>query len=295
MLCGSFKSAHSGFRAARRPSTRGLATASPTKNTEDAMTNEMTKSRLTTLAVVLAAALIGCGHEDDGDLFGDGHGDCGPTGPSADGSGSAAPDAGPAGGGGSRPDQFADAGAGGADADAGSEPEGDADAGSGGTDAGGDTGGTDAGSGGTDAGSEPEPEPNAAPMTVAGPCQMRFADDYIGGSSSGEIRGPFPGASWTSGPAIADSDSDGYLEYSPTTLPGGVYEFTYMAPPSAWATYGASADLLGMTEAARAFVQCTWWDPVTETTSPGGSCSLRISVSASCVITPAGNMGNYHE
>jgi hypothetical protein len=170
------------------------------------------------------------------------------------------------------------------------------DAGTGGSDAG--TGGTggDAGAGG-DGGGTPSDSgvTQPAPVVVTGTCSMKFAEAYVGGSNTAEIRGNLPGATWSSGPSITDTNADDYLEFATASIAEGTYELTYMVPPSTWANLGDAAALKAMTPAGREFVSCNWWDPVAKKTvavsSP--SCNLRVTVLSGCKITPAGNMKDF--
>lgn len=185
-----------------------------------------------------------------------------------------------------------DAGGGGSAPDAGSAP----DSGTGGSSP--DAGGSGGDGGSADAGSTPT---SAAPLRTPSANHLEFASVYVGGSACGEVRGNMPGMNWSAGLAANDTNSDGYLELTFGSIAAGTYEVSYLAlacgtgAPGSWANFGSSATLLGMSPAARAFVNCTWWNPVTETTSPGGSCNLRLAVAAGGVITAAGNMQNYHE
>lgn len=150
----------------------------------------------------------------------------------------------------------------------------------------------DAGSGGSDAGSvASQPDP----VVVTGACQMKFSNAYVGNSPTAEIRGNLPGATWSSGPAITDTNADKYLEYSAVSIGAGFYDLTYMVPPSTWANLGDSTALKAMTPAAREFVNCNWWDPVALKTvsvsSP--SCNIRIMVGGGCTISAAGNMKDF--
>lgn len=200
----------------------------------------------------------------------------------------------PASGGGGGTGLDVDAGAGGAGTDAGSggSPPVSTDAGSGGTPADAGSGGSDAGGGGGDAGSvAPQPDP----VVVTGACQMKFSTAYVGNSSTAEVRGNLPGATWSSGPAITDTNADKYLEYSAVSISAGFYDLTYMVPPSTWANLGDSTALKAMSSAGREFVNCNWWDPVglktVSVSSP--SCNIRIMVVGGCFITAAGNMKDF--
>jgi hypothetical protein len=232
------------------------------------------------MLMLAAVALTACGPDDDGC---DGTHGSGPvTGDAGSGGNTGTPDAGTGGTVG-----FSDAGTS-------SRP----DAGSGGN-----TGTPDAGTGGTtpDAGTTPTSAP--APVRSSGVCSLRFADTYIGGATCGQVRGNLPGATWSSGPAIRDTNADHELELTLTVAPAGTYELSYVsascpggpAVTETWANYGSRAQLLAMTADARSFVNCNWWNAATGTTvsvsSPG--CNLRIAIDAMCGITGAGNMRNY--
>lgn len=260
---------------------------------------------LTTLA--LALSLTACGFEGpDAETAGGSAAPADQTPPQKDGTGGSAgateTDGGagapaPAGGGGGAHSHDTDAGMGGMGTDAGSggSPPVTTDAGTGGSagDSGsGGEGGTDSGTGGSDAGSVPaQPDP----VVVTGSCAMKFSTAYVGNSSTAEIRGNLPGATWSSGPAITDTNADKYLEYSTATIGTGMYDLTYMVPPSTWANLGDSTALKAMTPAAREFILCNWWDAgAGKTVSVANpSCNIRISVGSGCTITPYGNMKDY--
>lgn len=272
------------------------------------MTN--TKNWLLLTLTLTCATLAGCGMEEHGtgdvcgenDTMGDVHEDDvqpdGGTASDTEGdAGSAGSDTqGDAGSTGTSDTNPVDAGAGGSTGDAGSSDTGSGDAGTGGS-----TG--DAGAGGTggDAGTSEPTHP--APLQSPSSCTLRFADEYIGGSACGQIRGNLPGATWTSGQALIDTNADHELEVTLSATPAGTYELTYVSATclggtpvaETWASYGARAQLLGMSEDARSFVSCNWWDAASGTTvsvaSPG--CNLRVQIDASCNVTGAGNMRNY--
>lgn len=254
------------------------------------------------------AALAGCGQDELGDEPGCGDDVIGDVmeedGPGPDAGTSVDTPSGDAGttGTDTGSTDTADAGTGGTTGtDAGSSDTGSADAGTGGSTGDAGTGGSDAGSGGSDAGTTTPAQP--APLRSPAACAMRFADAYIGGASCGQVRGNLPGTTWTYGHAIADTNADHELELTLTLAPAGTYELSYVssacvggpAVAETWASYGSRAQLLGMTEDARSFVSCNWWDAASGTTmtvtNPG--CNLRISIDASCNVTGAGNMRNY--
>lgn len=170
----------------------------------------------------------------------------------------------------------------GTDAGSGGSPPVSTDAGSGGSDA-----------GGSDAGPASVVQPD--PVIVTGACQVKFSNVYVGGSATAEIRGNLPGATWSSGPTITDTNADKYLEYSPVSIGAGMYDITYMVPPSTWANMGDATTLKAMTPAAREFILCNWWDAgagkVVSVASP--SCNVRIMVGGGCTITPYGNMKDF--
>ena len=161
---------------------------------------------------------------------------------------------------------------------------------------------------------EPEflPAPFASPECVAVEkasistfkcdCIMDFSSYYTSGSTCGEVRGELTNMSWSAGPEILAPDLDGYMGMS-YELDPGTFAFSYLGyqdcddkwPGEAWAQYGHQDFLKQMTEEARSFIQCNWWDETTQTLieveSP--SCSLRITVSSDCELTGAGNMANF--
>ncbi len=260
----------------------------------------MTKFNGILTILALALTMAACGYQgpdaDDGDETAEGTPSDktppqkGDTGKESGGSVGAPANSGGGGGGGGTP--IGDAGTG-TDAGSGGTPPVSTDAGSGGSPADAGSGGSDAGgSGGGDAGggtSQP------APVVVTGACQMKFSTAYVGSSATAELRGNLPGVTWSSGPAITDTNADKYLEYAPVTIGAGFYELTYMVPPSTWANLGDSTALKAMTPAAREFVNCNWWDPVALKTvsvsSP--SCNIRIMVGGGCTISAAGNMKDF--
>jgi len=131
---------------------------------------------------------------------------------------------------------------------------------------------------------------NADVLLADAACQLKFSALYVDGAAAGEIRGNIPGvATWDSGPAMNDADSDGYLEFAASTLPAGTFDLSYVGN-GAWALYGAKEQLLAMTPAARGFVYCNWFDGVSEVDVPDPECHLRIAVDAGCIISGAGNM-----
>lgn len=165
----------------------------------------------------------------------------------------------------------------------------------------------DAGSPASDGGSADAGTPaptSPAPVRSISPRAFLFADAYIGGTTCGQVRGNLPGTTWSAGPTMQDTNADHELEVSYATLPAGTYELSYVsatcpggaAVGETWASYGSRPQLLGMTEDARSFVNCNWWDAATgmavDVMNPG--CDLRIAVDGAGVITGAGNMRNYH-
>jgi len=175
------------------------------------------------------------------------------------------------------------------------------------TTCGSDGGTTPPGDGGTvappaDGGTVPS---NPAPVVSPTACRLEFADQYISGSSCGELRGNLPGMTWDTGPVIQDSDSDGRLEYIAATIVAGTYSMSYMdrecpgqtPETGAWAHYGDPELLLSLTADARAWLYCNWYDAATGTilsdvADPG--CNIRVTVGAACAISPAGNMRDFH-
>lgn len=265
----------------------------------------MTKMIQTLLLAALVAGtgmLAGCGQTENDvngndTAAGDATGHCGGCGPAAPGDAGAPSEQGDAG---SAPS--ADGGAPAADAGSATPP---ADGGSASADAG-TPPATDAGAPPADAGTPPAtdagtPAAHSAPIRSLRSNRLDFSDEYIGASVCGEIRGAIPGATWSSGPSIQDTDADHFLEYAPSSIAAGTYELSYVAKTcggsaGAWADYGSRAVLLGMTADARSFVNCNWWDAATGTTltvsSPG--CNLRITVDGAGTVTGAGNMRDYH-
>lgn len=164
----------------------------------------------------------------------------------------------------------------------------------------GTTAGTDSGTGsdtdtgtetGTDAGTPALPA-NTDVVKVTGACQMKFSALYAGGAASGELRGSVPGVmTWDAGPAVDDTDSDGYLEYSPASLPVGTFDLSYLGGGN-WALYGAEAQLRPMSPEARAFVSCNWFDGTNIVAVANPECHLRIKVETGCLVSGDGNMAN---
>jgi hypothetical protein len=169
-----------------------------------------------------------------------------------------------------------------------------------------------------DAGNDPVPEPDAgdsgtnpdvdgempAPVVSPAACRLEFHDAYISGSQCGEVRGTLPGMTWEAGPVIEDTDGDGRLELTLSSVPGGTYSLSYMdrecdgqTPQSgAWAHYGDPEMLLAMTSDARAWLYCNWYDAATGTIltdveNPG--CNIRVAVGADCALSGAGNMRDF--
>ncbi|HTM67981.1 MAG TPA: hypothetical protein VL426_01655 [Candidatus Binatia bacterium] len=140
-----------------------------------------------------------------------------------------------------------------------------------------------------------------APVVSPAACLLEFADDYISGSPCGDVVGTLPGMTWTAGPRISDSNSDGRLEYHPASIPAGTYDLSYRDRGCAnevdrtnWALYGDPEMLRAMSPDARSFITCNWWvnGAIVQVTDPG--CHLKISVDAACAITGAGNMRDFH-
>lgn len=195
--------------------------------------------------------------------------------------------------------------------DAGTLPPGDA-----GTTASSDAGTTTpSGDGGTSTATAP------APVISPSACRLEFHDDYISGSSCGDVVGSLPGMNWgvdadgnpvpTGAVYIRDSDRDGRLELDLSSIPAGTYSLTYRdrecdgeTPQIAWALYGNPETVHAMSADARSFLFCNWYDSATgeevdapDTNGdglPDPSCNLRISVDAACVITGNGNMRDLH-
>ena len=146
---------------------------------------------------------------------------------------------------------------------------------------------------------------NPAPVVSPTSCRLEFHDQYISGSSCGELRGNLPGMTWDTGPVIQDSNSDGRLEYVAATIAAGTYSMSYMdrecagqtPETGAWAHYGDPELLRSLTADARAWLYCNWYDAATGTirtdvADPG--CNIRVTVGAGCSISPAGNMRDFH-
>lgn len=151
----------------------------------------------------------------------------------------------------------------------------------------------DAGTGqtGTDAGVVQVPT-NTDVVKVNSACQMQLSSLYVSGATSGELRGSIPGVmTWDSGPAVSDSDADGYLEFNPASLPIGTFDLSYLGDGN-WALYGAEAQLQAMSAAARAFVSCNWFDGTNIVAVASPECHLRIKVETGCLVSGAGNMAN---
>lgn len=181
---------------------------------------------------------------------------------------------------------------------------GGSDTGTGGSDAGGN-GGSDAGTGGdttTDAGGGPTTGDLPAPVISPAACLLQFADDYISGSPCGDVVGTLPGMTWSEGQYITDSDSDGRLELKYASIPEGSYLLSYRdreckneVPRTNWALYGDPEMLKRMTDEARSFIQCNWWDAANAKVMTSGDpgCKLAIKVGPSCAISGNGNMKNF--
>src|SRR5688572_22230259 len=125
-----------------------------------------------------------------------------------------------------------------------------------------------------DGGTVTPPSGNApAPVVSPAACRLEFHDQYISGSSCGELRGNLPGMTWDTGPVIQDSNSDGRLEYVAATIAAGTYSMSYMdrecagqtPETGAWAHYGDPELLLSLTDDARAWLYCNWYDAATGT------------------------------
>lgn len=146
---------------------------------------------------------------------------------------------------------------------------------------------------------------NPAPVVSPAACRLEFADQYISGSSCGELRGTLPGMTWSAGPVIQDSNSDGRLEYIAATIAAGTYSVSYMdrecpgqtPETGAWAHFGDPELLRSLTADARAWLYCNWYDAandtiLTDVADPG--CNIRVTVGAACALSPAGNMRDFH-
>lgn len=155
-----------------------------------------------------------------------------------------------------------------------------------------------------DGGTITPPSGNAsAPVVSPAACRLEFHDDYISGSPCGDVVGTLPGMTWSAGPMIRDTNSDGRLEYQASSIPAGTYSLSYRdrectgeVARTNWALYGDPDTLRAMTPEARSFLYCNWYDAATGTISqvsdPG--CNIRISVAAGCAITGNGNMRDFH-
>jgi hypothetical protein len=126
------------------------------------------------------------------------------------------------------------------------------------------------------------------PFRVLAVGEFVFNAHYISGAGCAEVRGEVPGMTWESGPDVADTDADGWLEWSaiPTA---GVYRFSYAghrdceeADPSwreGWAQYAHSSQLAEMCESDLAYIYCQ-----------DDGCSIRVEFTADGTALPAGNM-----
>jgi hypothetical protein len=245
----------------------------------------------------LSGTMAACGSEETGSVTASGQPDTGSnvfepdTGDQADTGGQQNADTGADAG---TPSRQSDASA---PADGGAQTDGqnaDAEQPTQGDDAG-DTGqpAQDGGNGQTDTDSGASQVPaNADVVKVSGACQMRFSALYASGAVNGELRGSIPDVmTWDSGPTVTDGDADGYLEYSPASLPSGTFDLSYLGNGN-WALYGTEAQLLTMSAAARAFVSCNWFDGTDIIAVANPECHLRIKVEDGCLISGAGNMAN---
>jgi hypothetical protein len=126
------------------------------------------------------------------------------------------------------------------------------------------------------------------PFRVLAVDEYVFNSYYISGAGCAEVRGEVPGMTWESGPDVADTDADGWLEWSaiPTA---GVYRFSYAghrdceeADPSwreGWAQYAHPSQLAAMCESDLAYIYCQ-----------DDGCSIRVEFTADGSALPAGNM-----
>jgi len=150
---------------------------------------------------------------------------------------------------------------------------------------------SDAGQTGEDSGAVQAPA-NVDVLRSSGACQLKFSALYVNGAANGELRGSIPDVmTWDAGPAMSDSDADGYLEYAPASLPVGTFDLSYLGDGS-WAMYGTEAQLRAMSAAARAFVSCNWFDGTNIIAVASPECHLRIKVETGCLVSGAGNMAN---
>ncbi len=144
-----------------------------------------------------------------------------------------------------------------------------------------------------------------APVMSPAANQLTFATYYVAGSLCGDVLGTLPGMNWTSGRFITDaSPVDGRLELVYTASPPvGDYTVSYRdrACPTEspdrtnWALYGAPEMLKAMTPAARAWLQCNWWDATSKTvlTVADPVCNIKLHAASGGVFTGAGNMENF--
>jgi hypothetical protein len=155
-----------------------------------------------------------------------------------------------------------------------------------------------------DAGTDDEPEYLPDPVISPKACVLDFSSYYMSGSTEGEVRGTLPMMDWTDGLGIADPDTDDDYGYAGLTMrfdvPEGTYDISYLGyqgerPPAseAWAQYGLIDDLLRMRPEALEYIQCNWYKngEIVDVSAP--KCFIRISVDEDCVITGAGNMGDF--
>jgi hypothetical protein len=138
--------------------------------------------------------------------------------------------------------------------------------------------------------------PDAGPMpTLPDPFKVsgnmiKCSRDYIGGGlPDGQIRGTLPGVGWSSGPAINDMDNDGYLEYAPSAADQASlitivdYDIQCVSNAGAWMQFGQAGLLCQMSDAALAYIWCSWPSPG----DPGG-CGGKVGWNGTSFI-PAGN------
>ena len=137
------------------------------------------------------------------------------------------------------------------------------------------------------------PTTNVDPVRVTGSRTLSLSTRFVNNASEAELRGTFPGITWTGGTLIGAA-SNGYFSGQQLNANAvGSFSFSYLALPNTWADYGTEANLRGMTPEGRAFVQCNWWTGSAKVAVSSGECHLQVAVAADGTVTAAGNMRSF--
>ena len=140
------------------------------------------------------------------------------------------------------------------------------------------------------------PTTNVDPVRVTGSRTLSLSTRFVNNASEAELRGTFPGITWTGGTLIGAASNGYFSGQQLAATATGEFHFSYLALPSSWATFGTEENLKAMTADGRAFVACNWYDGTKKVSPPAGQngeCHLKVTIASDGTVTAAGNMRSF--